>query len=142
MNKQIKLDRMFLDIAKRISYMSYAKRKQVGGVLTNDTNIISFGWNGTPSGFPNLCEDENFVTIPEVIHAEANIYSKLARSGGNANGSTLYLTMSPCYECSKLIIQSGTCRVVYPEEYRIKNPIEFLQKAGIKTELFPYEYIR
>lgn len=134
--KQRKLDKLYIDLAKRISEMSYAKRNKVGGILVKDNNIISFGWNGTPTGFDNECEDEFNNTKPEVIHAEMNIYSKLAKIGNSSNGATLYLTLSPCYECSKLIIQSGTTRVVYLKEYRDKRPIEFLKKAKIEVERF------
>jgi len=125
-------DKLFIDIAKRVSEMSYAKRNKVGGILVKDKNIISFGWNGTPTGFNNKCEDDKNMTLPEVIHAEMNIYAKLARNGGSAKGSVLYLTLSPCYECGKLIIQSGTKRVVYLEQYRNPEPIKFLLKAGVK----------
>jgi dCMP deaminase len=130
----IKMDKLYMDIAYRVSQMSHDERMKVGGVLVNNGNIISFGWNGMPSGFDNNCQDENNVTKPQVLHAEQNIYSKLARNGGLAYGSTLYITMSPCYECSKLIIQSGTQRVVYHTEYRNDNPIFFLEDAGVNIE--------
>jgi dCMP deaminase len=130
--KNNKINKLYLDIALRISEMSYAKRKKVGAVLVKEDNIISFGWNGTPKGFDNNCEDENNDTIPEVIHAEPNIISKAARLGINTSDSILYLTLSPCFECSKLIIQSNIKKVIYIEQYRDTRPLDFLKKAGIE----------
>ena len=136
-SKQHRYDKLYLDIAKRIAEMSNAKRSKVGGVLVNNNNIISFGWNGTPTGFPNECEDENNVTLPIVVHTETNIFAKLSKNGGpSANGATLYLTLSPCYDCAKQIIQSGVKRLVYSVEYRVKEPIEFIKKAGIEVCFF------
>lgn len=134
--KQLKLDTMYIDIAERISQMSYAKRKKVGGVLVRDNNIISFGWNGMPSGYDNCCENDNNETKPEVLHAELNLFSKLAKSSQASLNSTLYLTLSPCMECAKLIIQSDVSRVVYRDEYRIMNGAYFLHDAGIQIERY------
>jgi dCMP deaminase len=130
-------DKLYLDVAERFAQMSYATRSKVGGVLVKDNNIISFGWNGTPAGFDNRCENDENATLPIVVHCEENIFAKLARKGCiSAEGSTIYLTLSPCFNCSKLIIQSGVKRVVYLEEYRDKAPIEFLKRAKIKCILF------
>lgn len=126
-----KFDILYMDIAKIIAAMSYSKRSKVGCVIVKDNNIISFGWNGMPHGFENCCEDENNVTYNEVIHAEENAICKAARQGISLNDATLYLTLSPCPHCSKLIIQSGIKRVVYLEEYRISKSIEFLKKCNI-----------
>ena len=134
--KQQKLDEMYIDIANRVSRMSYAGRKKVGGVLVKDNNIISFGWNGMPSGFDNCCEDDNNVTNPEVLHSELNIFSKLSKSTQSSENSTLYLTLSPCMECAKLIMQSGVSRVVFSETYRIQGGIFFLHDAGVQVEAF------
>ena len=112
---------------------SYCKRRQVGALVVKDKMIISDGYNGTPSGFENVCEDNN-VTKPYVLHAEANAITKLARSSNNSEGSTLYVTASPCIECAKLIIQSGIKRVVYAEKYRLDDGIKLMQRAGIKVE--------
>jgi dCMP deaminase len=106
----------------------------VGALLVKDRMIISDGFNGTPSGFENICEDENGVTKPYVLHAEANAITKVAKSGNNSADSTLYVTASPCLECSKLIIQSGIKRVVYRDEYRLTDGIDLLRKAGIEVE--------
>ena len=113
---------------------SYCKRRQVGAILVKDRMIISDGYNGTPSGFENVCEDENGVTKPYVLHAEANAITKIAKSGNSADGATLYVTASPCVECSKLIIQSGIKRVVYCDEYRLTDGIDLLRRAGIEIE--------
>lgn len=110
---------------------SYCKRRQVGALLVKDRMIISDGYNGTPSGFENICEDENGVTKPYVLHAEANAITKVAQSGNNSKGATLYVTAAPCIECSKLIIQAGIARVVYRDEYRLTDGIDLLKKAGI-----------
>jgi dCMP deaminase len=131
---QHEMDAMYLDIASRIALMSKAVRKKVGAVLVKDNNIISFGWNGMPSGFDNCCEDNDNNTKSEVIHAEFNVISKIARSNLSSNASTIYLTLSPCFECSKLIIQSNIIRVVYKEKYRDDRPISFLKTAGILVE--------
>ena len=112
---------------------SYCKRRQVGALLVKDNMIISDGYNGTPSGFENICE-ENGVTKPYVLHAEANAKSKVAKSGNSSEGATLYVTASPCIECSKLIIQSGIKRVVYKDEYRLTDGVDLLRKAGVEVE--------
>ena len=113
---------------------SYCKRRQVGALLVKDRMIISDGYNGTPSGFENMCEDENGVTKPYVLHAEANAITKVAKSGNSSKHATLYVTASPCMECSKLIIQSGISRVVYRDEYRLTDGVDLLRKAGIEIE--------
>lgn len=112
---------------------SYCKRRQVGALLVKNNMIISDGYNGTPSGFENVCE-ENGVTKPYVLHAEANAISKVAKSGNSSEGATLYVTASPCIECAKLIIQSGIKRVVYKDEYRLTDGIDLLARAGIEVE--------
>ena len=113
---------------------SYCKRRKVGALLVKDKMIISDGYNGTPSGFENICEDENGVTKPYVLHAEANAITKVAKSGNSSAGATLYVTASPCVECSKLIIQSGITRVVYRDEYRLTDGVDLLRRAGIEVE--------
>ena len=115
---------------------SYCTRRQVGAILVKDRMIISDGYNGTPSGFENVCEDENGVTKPYVLHAEANAITKVARSGNSSEGATLYITDSPCMECAKLIIQSGITRVVYAREYRIIDGVDLLRRAGIQVDKF------
>ena len=131
--KQEKLDYRYLRMARIWAENSYCKRRQVGALVVKDKMIISDGYNGTPSGFENLCEDSNNVTHPYVLHAEANAITKLARSNNNSDGSTLYVTASPCIECSKLIIQSGIKRVVYGEKYRLADGINLMKKAGIEV---------
>ena len=111
---------------------SYCKRRKVGTLVVKDKMIISDGYNGTPSGFENICEDDNNLTKPYVLHAEANAITKLARSSNNSDGATLYVTASPCIECAKLIIQAGIKRVVYGENYRLDDGIRLLQRAGIE----------
>lgn len=133
LSKQKKLDLRYLRMARIWAENSYCKRRQVGALVVKDKMIISDGYNGTPSGFENICEENN-VTKPYVLHAEANAITKLARSSNNSEGSTLYVTASPCIECSKLIIQSGIKRVVYAEKYRLNEGIELLERAGIKVE--------
>ena len=113
---------------------SYCKRRQVGALVVKNKAIISDGYNGTPSGFENICEDENNLTKPYVLHAEANAFTKLARSHNSSDGATLYVTASPCIECAKLIIQAGIKRVVYSEHYRLEDGIKLLQRANIKVE--------
>ncbi len=131
--KQHDLDLRYLRMAMIWSENSYCKRRQVGALIVKDKMIISDGYNGTPSGFENMCEDENGVTKPYVLHAEANAITKIARSGNNSEGSTLYVTDAPCIECSKLIIQSGIKRVVYSRQYRLDDGIKLLQRAGIEV---------
>ena len=129
-----KFDDKYMQMAAIWATNSYCKRRQVGALLVKDRMIISDGYNGTPSGFENICEDENGVTKPYVLHAEANAISKVAKSGNSAEGATLYVTASPCMECSKLIIQSGIRRVVYRDEYRLTDGIDLLRRAGIEVE--------
>ncbi len=130
--KQEKLDMRYLRMARIWSENSYCRRRKVGALVVKDKMIISDGYNGTPSGFENVCEDENNVTKPYVLHAEANAITKLARSSNNSDGSTLYVTASPCIECAKLIIQAGIKRVVYGEKYRLTDGLELLRKAGVE----------
>ena len=127
MNKQQKLDKTFINIAKEIGTLSHCTRSKVGAVLVKDGNVISFGYNGTPAGMDNACEENN-VTKDEVIHAEMNAILKAAKSGNAVEGSTLYLTLSPCKECSKLILQSGVKKVVYLNRYRNLDGIQFLSQ--------------
>ena len=130
--KQAQFDRRYLRMAAIWSGNSYCKRRQVGALIVKDKMIISDGYNGTPSGFENVCEDENNVTKPYVLHAEANAITKVARSNNSSEDSTLYITDSPCMECAKLIIQSGIRRVVYSNQYRNLDGIELLKRAGIE----------
>ncbi|MFC2488595.1 MAG: deoxycytidylate deaminase [Prevotella conceptionensis] len=132
-NKQTVLDLRYLRMARIWAENSYCVRRKVGALVVKDKMIISDGYNGTPSGFENVCEDDNNVTKPYVLHAEANAITKLARSSNNSDGSTLYVTAAPCIECSKLIIQSGIKRVVYGEKYRLEEGIELLRKANIEV---------
>jgi len=129
--KQHKLDLRYLRMARIWAENSYCKRRQVGALVVKDKMIISDGYNGTPSGFENICEDEAGVTKPYVLHAEANAITKLARSSNNSDGATIYITASPCIECAKLIIQSGIKRVVYGEKYRLEDGINLLKQAHI-----------
>ena len=129
-----KFDKAYLEMAAVWARNSYCKRRQVGGLIVKDRMIISDGYNGTPSGFENVCEDENGVTKPYVLHAEANAITKVAKSGNSSEGATLYVTASPCVECAKLIIQAGIRRVVYKDSYRLNDGIELLQRAGIEVE--------
>ena len=128
-----KFDKRYLEMASVWARNSYCKRRQVGALIVNNNMIISDGYNGTPAGFENICEDENGVTKPYVLHAEANAITKVAKSGNSSEGGTLYVTASPCMECSKLIIQSGIRRVVYLDEYRITDGIDLLRRAGIEV---------
>ena len=129
-----KFDKAYLEMAAVWARNSYCKRRQVGALIVKDRMIISDGYNGTPSGFENVCEDENVVTKPYVLHAEANAMKKVAKSGNSSEGATLYVTASPCVECAKLIIQAGIRRVVYKDSYRLNDGIELLQRAGIEVE--------
>ena len=135
MNKQERYDLAYLKMAMEWAKLSYCNRRKVGALIVQDRMIISDGYNGTPSGFENICEDDNGYTKWYVLHAEANAILKVANSTQSCTGSTLYLTMSPCSNCSKLIHQAGIARVVYSEEYKDLSGIEFLNKAGVKTEL-------
>jgi dCMP deaminase len=119
-------------MARIWSENSYCTRRKVGALIVKDKMIISDGYNGTPSGFENVCEDENNVTKPYVLHAEANAITKVAKSNNSSNGATLYVTSSPCLECAKLIIQAGIKRVVYTEKYRIDDGLKLLERAGIE----------
>ena len=129
-----KFDARYIEMADIWARNSYCKRRQVGALLVKDKMIISDGYNGTPSGFENVCEDENGVTKPYVLHAEANAISKVAQSGNSSKGATLFVTASPCIECAKLIIQSGIRRVVYRDEYRLTDGIDLLRRAGLEVE--------
>ena len=131
--KQGKFDQRYLEMARIWAQNSYCQRRQVGALVVKNGMIISDGYNGTPSGFENICEDDNGVTKPYVLHAEANAITKLARSNNNSDGATIYITASPCIECAKLIIQSGIKRVVYGEKYRLMDGIELLERAGIEV---------
>ncbi|MGM9702340.1 MAG: deoxycytidylate deaminase [Prevotella sp.] len=131
--KQLKLDLRYLRMAKIWAENSYCKRRQVGALVVKDQMIISDGFNGTPSGFENVCEENN-VTLPYVLHAEANAITKLARSSNNSDGATLYVTDAPCIECSKLIIQAGIKRVVYARSYRLDDGLKLLKQANIEVE--------
>lgn len=153
-NKQNELDKKYMRMAYIWAENSYAKRRKVGCLIVKDKMIISDGYNGTPSGFPNVCEYEHtidiskcyncekehcegcnnmaLITKPEVLHAEANAITKLAKSGNSSDGATLYVTTSPCMECSKLIVQAGIKRVVYCEEYKIKDGLDIIRKSGIE----------
>lgn len=137
--KQHELDVRYLKMARIWAENSYCKRRQVGALIVKDKMIISDGYDGTPSGFENVCEDENNVTKPYVLHAEANAITKIARSGNNSDGATLYVTAAPCIECAKLIIQAGISRVIYSEEYRIEDGINLLRRAGIEVKYIPVE---
>ena len=129
-----KYDIAYLKMAEIWSKLSYCKRKQVGALIVKDRMIISDGYNGTPSGFENICEDENDQTKWYVLHAEANAILKVARSTQSCEGATLYLTLSPCKECSKLIHQAGITRLVYARKYKDDSGLKFLEKAGVKVD--------
>ncbi len=131
-DKQELLDKRYLRMARIWAENSYCQRRKVGAIVVKNSMIISDGFNGTPSGFENICEDENGLTKPYVLHAEANAISKVARSNNSSDGSTLYVTASPCLECAKLIIQAGIKRVVYNDLYRIVDGIKLLERAGIE----------
>ncbi len=133
MTRKEQFDKHYIEMALIWAKNSYCKRRQVGALLVKDRMIISDGFNGTPAGFENECEDENYTTKPYVLHAEANAITKIAKSGNNSNGATLYITDSPCIECAKLIIQAGIVRVVYLKEYRNTDGIELLNRAKIET---------
>ena len=147
--KQKKYDIFFMDIAKRVSEMSYAKRLKVGSILVKDGNIISFGWNGMPAGWDNNCEDEVVVAVvdgapqkeikelrtkPEVLHAEQNLLMKISKSTNSSQGATMYVTCAPCIECAKLIHQSGIFKVVYEHTYRNNDGLNLLEKCGVDIQ--------
>lgn len=131
--KQARYDRAYLKMAQEWGKLSHCTRKQVGAILVKDGMIISDGYNGTPSGFPNKCEDENGETLWYVLHAEANAIMKVARSTNNAQGSTLYITLSPCKDCCKLILQAGIKRMVYMNAYKDATGVNFLKEAGLEV---------
>lgn len=131
--KQYNLDIRYLRMARIWAENSYCERRKVGALVVKNQMIISDGYNGTPSGFENICEDENNVTKTYVLHAEANAITKIARSSNSSSGATMYITASPCIECAKLIIQAGIKRVVYSEKYRLEDGINLLKRAGIET---------
>ena len=133
-DKQHELDKRYLRMASIWAENSYCKRRQVGALIVKDQMIISDGYNGTPSGFENVCEDEQNVTLPYVLHAEANAITKVAASSNSSKGATIYVTSAPCIECSKLIIQSGIVRVVYSEKYRTEEGCDLLKKAHIQVD--------
>lgn len=133
-NKQSILDKRYIRMALIWAENSYCKRRKVGALIVKEKMIISDGYNGTPAGFENVCEDDNDHTYPYVLHAEANAITKVARSNNSSDGATLYVTSSPCIECAKLIIQSGIRRVVFSEYYRLNDGIELLKKAGIEVD--------
>lgn len=137
--KQRLLDLRYLRMAAIWAENSYCQRRKVGALVVKEKMIISDGYNGTPSGFENVCEDAHGVTHPYVLHAEANAITKLARSGNNSDQATLYVTASPCIECAKLIIQAGIRRVVYAEQYRLTNGIDLLRRAGVEVEHLPLD---
>ena len=132
-SKQSDWDKRYIRMACIWSENSYCQRRKVGALIVKDKMIISDGYNGTPSGFENVCEDDNNVTKPYVLHAEANAITKIARSNNSSDGATMYVTASPCIECAKLIIQAGIKRVVYSEHYRLEDGIELLKRAGIEV---------
>jgi dCMP deaminase len=132
-DKQYLLDQRYLKMAAVWSQNSYCQRRKVGALLVKDKMIISDGYNGTPSGFENICEDENGLTKPYVLHAEANAITKVAKSNNSSEGATLYVTSSPCLECAKLIIQAGIKRVVFTENYRMEDGINLLRRANIEV---------
>tara|TARA_B100000965_G_scaffold405941_1_gene442046 strand:+ start:106 stop:564 length:459 start_codon:yes stop_codon:yes gene_type:complete len=132
--KQLRYDKAYLRMAIQWGKLSHCKRKQVGALIVKDSMIISDGYNGTPTGFDNCCEDENGKTRWYVLHAEANAIMKVSKSTNNSNGATLYITLSPCKECSKLVLQAGIKRVVYTRAYKDDSGIEFLKQAGVEVK--------
>jgi len=132
-NKQHRVDILYIRMARIWAENSYCQRRKVGALIVKDKMIISDGYNGTPSGFENVCEDENGVSKPYVMHAEANAITKVARSGNSSDGATLYITAAPCIECAKLIIQAGIKRVVYAEKYRLQDGLDLLKRANIEV---------
>ena len=138
-DKQRNLDIRYLRMARIWAENSYCQRRKVGALVVKNKMIISDGYNGTPSGFENQCEDNNNVTKPYVLHAEANAITKLARSNNNSDNATLYVTAAPCIECSKLIIQAGIRRVVYSDDYRSEEGLDLLRRVGIECVHIPGE---
>ena len=139
MTKQEQFDLRYMKMAQIWAENSYCTRRKVGALLVKNQMIISDGFNGTPSGFPNQCEDDNNTSLPYVLHAEANAITKVARSNNSSDGATLYITDSPCIECAKLIIQAGIKRVVFGRQYRLTDGIELLRRANIEVEHLPTE---
>ncbi len=137
--KQHELDLRYLRMAAIWAENSYCERRKVGALVVKDKMIISDGYNGTPAGFENICEDENHQTKPYVLHAEANAITKIARSGNNSEGATLYVTDAPCIECAKLIIQAGIRSVFYARQYRLADGLELLRRAGVETHRLPLD---
>ncbi|KGN98059.1 CMP deaminase [Porphyromonas gingivicanis] len=137
--KQLELDRRYLRMARIWAENSYCVRRKVGALIVKDKMIISDGFNGTPSGFENVCEDDTGLTKPYVLHAEANAITKVAASTNNSSGATIYITAAPCIECSKLIIQCNIARVVYSEEYRLTDGVDLLRRAGIEVIYLPID---
>ncbi len=133
-DKQLELDKRYLRMARIWAENSYCERRKVGALIVKEQMIISDGYNGTPAGFENICEDENNVTMPYVLHAEANAITKVAGSTNNSSGATIYITAAPCIECAKLIIQSKIKRVVYSEKYRLDEGCRLLERAGIVVD--------
>lgn len=130
-----KRDKMYMDVANRIGQSSYSRRNKVGALLVKDDNILAYGYNGTPRGWDNSCEEadgDSLVTKREVLHAESNAIAKVARTTSSSDGSTLYVTLSPCYDCAKMIHQAGVVRVVYSDTYRDCSGLGFLEKCGIE----------
>ena len=138
-SKQAALDKRYIRMANIWAENSYCQRRQVGALIVKDKMIISDGYNGTPSGFENICEDKTNHTKPYVLHAEANAITKIARSNNSSEGATMYVTASPCIECAKLIIQAGIKRVIYSEKYRLEDGIELLKRANIEVIYLPLE---
>lgn len=137
--KQKELDLRYLRMANIWAENSYCQRRQVGALIVKNKMIISDGYNGTPAGFENVCEDENNITKPYVLHAEANAITKIARSGNNSEGATLYVTDAPCIECAKLIIQAGIKKVIYARQYRLTDGTDLLKRAGIEVCFMPLD---
>ena len=133
------LDVRYMRMAHIWAENSYCQRRKVGALIVKDKMIISDGFNGTPAGFENICEDEDGLTKPYVLHAEANAITKIARSNNNSDGATLYVTASPCIECAKLIVQAGIKRVIYSEKYRLTDGIDLLERAGVEVVHLPLE---
>lgn len=138
-DKQKELDLRYLRMANIWAENSYCQRRQVGALIVKNKMIISDGYNGTPAGFENVCEDENNLTKPYVLHAEANAITKIARSNNNSEGATMYVTDAPCIECAKLIIQAGIKKVIYSRQYRLTDGTDLLKRAGIEVSFMPLD---
>lgn len=132
-DKQLLLDKRYIRMAQIWAENSYCNRRKVGALIVKDKMIISDGYNGTPAGFENICEDDNGLTKPYVLHAEANAITKIACSNNSSKGATMYVTTSPCIECAKLIIQAGIKRVIYSEKYRLEDGLDLLRRANIEV---------